>query len=271
MARRPARLLRATTAAAATVAVAALAVSGCSVVRTINNVRHAVDGNRAIIKSFTTGLKSGAATAFEATYVTSGGSPTTVTYAVQPPKDVTFRQSADGSASGGSASGGSASGGSASGGSASGGSDSGGNSGGSGDLALISNSTGEYSCTAASASSGWSCQKLDKAESVAQNELVGLYTPAHWVTYLNAFAIAAGFAGDKVSTSTMTVNGFAMNCVDFRAKGVKGLSTICTTKQDILGYVKVAGAASSFEIRSYSASPAAALFQLPAGARLTSS
>jgi hypothetical protein len=256
MARRPARLLRATTAAAATVAVAALAVSGCSVVRTINNVRHAVDGNRAIIKSFTTGLKSGAATAFEATYVTSGGSPTTVTYAVQPPKDVTFRQSADGSASGGSASGGS---------------DSGGNSGGSGDLALISNSTGEYSCTAASASSGWSCQKLDKAESVAQNELVGLYTPAHWVTYLNAFAIAAGFAGDKVSTSTMTVNGFAMNCVDFRAKGVKGLSTICTTKQDILGYVKVAGAASSFEIRSYSASPAAALFQLPAGARLTSS
>jgi hypothetical protein len=61
-----------------------------------------------------------------------------------------------------------------------------------------------------------------------------------------------------------------MNCLDFRAKGVKGLSTICTTKQNILGYVKVAGEATSFEIRSYSSSPSASAFQLPAGAKITS-
>src|SRR5579863_9679976 len=38
-----------------------------------------------------------------------------------------------------------------------------------------------------------------------------------WVTFLRTFALAAGFAGDKVGTSTTTVNGFTMNCLDFRA------------------------------------------------------
>jgi hypothetical protein len=230
--------------AAAALAVAvplAMTLSGCAVVRTINNVRHSVGSNRATIKAFTTGLKSGEATAFEATYVTSGGTPTTVTYAVQPPKDVAFSQTATGSG------------------------------GGSGNLDLISNSMGEYSCTSASASSAWTCQKLNKAEAIAQNELVGLYTPSHWVDFLDGFAFVAGVAGDKVTTSSMTVNGYAMSCVDFRAKGVKGISTICTTKQNILGYVKVAGEATSFEIKSYTSSPSASLFQLPSGAKITSS
>ena len=38
----------------------------------------------------------------------------------------------------------------------------------------------------------------------------------------------------------MTVNGFSMSCVDLQASGVPGTSTICTTSQGILGYVKVA-------------------------------
>ena len=67
----------------------------------------------------------------------------------------------------------------------------------------------------------------------------------------------------------MTVNGFAMQCVDLVAPGVPGTSTICTTAQDILGYVKVASDSTSFEITSYSASPAPSLFELPAGARIT--
>jgi hypothetical protein len=219
----------------------ATALGGCSVVRTINNVRHSVDGNNATIKIFTQGLKSGEATAFEATYVTTGGSPTTVTYAVQPPKEVTFMQKANGATSGTS------------------------------NLDLVSNPTGEYSCTSASSSSGWSCQKLNKAEAIAQNALVGFYTPSHWVNFLSGFSFVAGLAGDKVTTSTLTVNGFSMKCVDFRAKGVKGTSTICTTAQNILGYVKVAGDANSFEIKSYSSSPSSSVFQLPPGAKVTTS
>lgn len=224
------------------IAVAALLIaglSGCGIVNKINNVRHAVDSNRAAIKAFTQGLKSSAATPFSATYVTTGGSPTTVTYAVRPPTDVTFMETSTGSATA--------------------------------NLDLVSNSNGEYSCTSASASSGWSCQKLGKAEAIAQNQIVNFYTPSHWVAFLETFSIAAGFAGDKVTTSSMTVNGVSMNCVDFQAKGIKGTSTICTTQQNILGYVKVAGDPTSFEIKNYSTSPADSLFQLPAGAKITPS
>ena len=80
----------------------------------------------------------------------------------------------------------------------------------------------------------------------------------------------AGLAGDKVTSSSMTVNGFSMNCVDLQASGVAGTSTICTTSQGILGYVKVASDSTSFEIQSYSSSPAASLFALPPGATVTS-
>ena len=82
--------------------------------------------------------------------------------------------------------------------------------------------------------------------------------------------MVAGLAGDKVTTSSMTVNGFAMKCVDFTVKGEKGTSTICTTAQNILGYVKVAANPTSFELKSYTATPPASAFQLPPGATVTS-
>ena len=74
-----------------------------------------------------------------------------------------------------------------------------------------------------------------------------------------------------MTSSTKTVNGFAMQCVDFVASGVAGTSTICTTAQGILGYVNVASDSTSFEIKSYSASPPGSLFQLPPGATITTS
>ncbi|HET9894170.1 MAG TPA: hypothetical protein VFQ44_04495 [Streptosporangiaceae bacterium] len=215
-------------------------LSGCGVIRTINNVRHAVDGNRAAIKSFTQNLKSAEATPFQATYVTTGDSPTTVTYSVQPPKEVAFMQTAAEDNSG------------------------------TADLDLVSNSSGEYSCSSEGGTASWSCTKLGKAEAIAQNEIVGLYTPAHWVTFLEALSITAGFAGDKVTNSTMTVNGFSLNCVNFTTKH-EGTSTICTTAQNILGYVKVGGTSTSFAIKSYTSSPPASAFQLPAGAKITKS
>jgi hypothetical protein len=60
-----------------------------------------------------------------------------------------------------------------------------------------------------------------------------------------------------------------MTCVDFRAAGIHGVSTICTTSRGILGYVKVAGDSTSFQITSYTTAPPAALFQLPHGAKIT--
>lgn len=240
----PASASRATAAIArrrpAVLALAILAVvglCGCGVISKINNIRHAVEGNKKIIQTFTQGLKNTKATPFQVSYVTTASSPTTVTYAVRPPNDVAFSQVGTGS--------------------------------GTSQINLISNSSGEYSCSQDSSGGQWTCDKLGAAGATAQNALFAIYTPSHWVAFLEAFSIAAGLAGDKVTTSTMSVNGFSLNCIDFNAKG-EGLSTICTTTaQGILGYVKVANQPASFEIKSYTSSPPDSAFQLPAGATVT--
>ena len=68
----------------------------------------------------------------------------------------------------------------------------------------------------------------------------------------------------------MSLNGFDMNCVDLVRQGREpGTSTICTTSQGILGYVKVAADSTSFQITNYSSSPSSSLFQLPPGATVT--
>jgi hypothetical protein len=230
---------------AAWVAVAALALggfglTGCGLVRAVKNVSHTVQQNRGIINTFTQSLKASEGTTFEATYVTTGKSPTTVVYAVKPPKGLAFQSLPSGPVSSNG-----------------------------GDLDFIVNSSGEYSCTRQPPSTAWTCDKLDRATAAVRKAIFGFYTPSHWVNFLKGFALAAGFAGDKVTTSSMTVNGFAMNCVDFVAPGVKGTSTICTTSQGILGYVKVASTNASFQITSYTATPSAALFALPPGAKIT--
>jgi hypothetical protein len=224
-------------------------LSACSVVKKVKTVAHDVEGNKATIDSFTTKIQSGEAKPFEATYVTTGNTPTTVVYAVQPPKGLSFTNTPSSTNSPGT-------GASAP------------------NLDLIVNSSGEYSCTppdtSGSAGTGvWTCEALAAAAAATQNAIFDFYTPAHWINFLKGFSIAAGFAGDQVTSSTMTVNGFDMSCVDFKAPGDADSSTICTTAQGILGYVKVAGDTTSFEIKSYTATPDASLFQLPAGAKVT--
>jgi hypothetical protein len=214
-----------------------LGISACGIVHKVTNAIHDIRGNKATIDAFDTKLQSGSATTFEVTYITTGSSPATIVYAVQPPKGVAFSDTP---------------------------------SGGSGDTTpvhLVVNSSGEYACS--ESSGAWTCEKLGKTDAATQNQIFDFYTPTHWVTFLRDFSLAAGFAGDKVTSSTLTVNGFAMSCVDFRAAGVPGTSTICTTSQGILGYVKVASDSTSFEIQKFSSSPPASLFELPPGAKIT--
>jgi len=229
---------RTTRAVAVALALSAFALTGCGVVRAASKIAHSVEGNKATIDAFTNKVQSGEAATFEATYVTTGSSPTTIVYAVQPPNELAFKATPPG---------------------------------GNSSIDIVVNSTGEYSCSPPSSGSGsqWSCQKLGAADAATENKIFEFYTPAHWTAFLKDFSLAAGLAGDKVTSSSMTVNGFAMQCVDLTAPGVPGISTICTTAQDILGYVKVASDATSFEITSYTASPAASLFELPAGAQIT--
>lgn len=223
-------------------------LTGCGLATAVRKVAHDVGSNKAIIDTFTNKIKSGEGTTFEATYATTGSSPTTIVYAVKPPNGLAFKDTLTGSSSSGSS--------------------------GISNLDVIVNSSGEYYCSPPSSSgsgssSRWTCQKLAKANTAARNKILDFYTPAHWIVFLRDFSLAAGFAGDKISTSSMTVNGFSMSCVDFRAGGIPGTSTICSTAQGILGYVKVASDATSFKIKSYSASPPASLFQLPPGAKVT--
>ncbi|MFZ0667795.1 MAG: hypothetical protein WAM97_18760 [Acidimicrobiales bacterium] len=214
-------------------------LNACGVVKAVDKIAHDVHGNKQKIDAFTDKVQSGESQPFEATYVTTGSSPAKIVYAVQPPMDVAFSDTPATSAVNGS------------------------------NFDLIVNSTGEFNCDPpASSSSTWTCNKLGTASSSTDNSLVDFYTPSHWVTFLRDFALAAGIAGDKVSNSTMSVNGFSLTCVDLVAPGVTGTSTICTTAQGILGYVKVASDSTSFEIESYSATPPASEFQLPPGAKV---
>jgi hypothetical protein len=228
-------------AVAIALAMSGFGLSACGIVKTVTKVVHDVETNKSTIDAFTKKMGSSAATPFEATYVTTGSSPTTVVYAVQPPKGLAFKETP----SGGGAN--------------------------SPTVDIVVNSSGEFACTPPSSgsSSVWSCDQFPTADAASEKKIFDFYTPAHWVGFLRDFSLAAGFAGDKVTSSTLTVNGFKMSCVDFRASGVPGTSTICTTAQGILGYVKVASNSTSFEIKSYSASPQASLFQLPPGAKVT--
>jgi outer membrane murein-binding lipoprotein Lpp len=225
------------TVVAAAVLAGCLALAGCGVVNEVNKIGHTVAGNKTTIDAFTAKLQSGEATAFEAKYATTGSAPATIVYAVQPPAGLLFKSSSTGGGNG---------------------------------TEIVVNGSGEYVCSPpGSGHTRWTCQKLGKASATVQNQIFSFYTPAHWVAFLKTFALAAGFAGDKVSTSTRTVNGFSMSCVDFRAAGVHGVSAICTTSRGILGYVKVAGDSTRFQIKSYTTSPPASLFQLPPGAKIT--
>ena len=169
---------------------------------------HTVESNKSTVDSFTQSLQSTKDTAFEATYTTTGGSPATIVYAVDPSSGgLAFHETQTGSNPS--------------------------------NIQLIVNSSGEYKCSSPSASGGpWSCQKLGTADAATENKIFDVYTPSHWISFLKGVSLVAGLAGDKVTTSTMSLNGFDMNCVDLVAKGEPGTSTICSTSQGILGYVK---------------------------------
>jgi hypothetical protein len=226
------------------VAAGAGMLSGCTVINDITNAVNTMEANRSIINAFNKNLKSGEKVAFEATYVTTGNAPVTVIYAVDPPKEVDFQEAPGGP----------------------------GTQAGNNAFDLVANSSGGYSCSPSSSGAGsaWSCTKLGNTKSVVQSGVVAIYTPAHWIAFLDVVAIAAGLAGDSVKSTHETINGFAMDCVNLVVQHVSGTSTLCTTSQGILGYVHAAGDSTSFEIRSYTKSPPASVFELPPGATITS-
>jgi hypothetical protein len=204
----------------------------------IRQAGHNVSASRATIDRFTAELGAGGPKTYAVTYRTTGTAPAAVLYAVRPPGRLAFRESpAAGAGSG---------------------------------TDVVANGTGEFSCTPPARTVGpaarWTCRKLGAARSAVENQVLDLYTPAHWAALLTGYSLAAGLAGVRITESRRTVHGFRLRCVDYRTPGAGGTSTVCATAQGILGYVKAAGIPAGFEITSYSASPAASLFELPPGA-----
>jgi hypothetical protein len=214
------------------------------------------------LKALNANLQKSESATYQATYVTTGSAPATVVVAQQPPHNYSVDVAQSGNR---------------------------------GAFQYIANSTGFYACTegtagstgssgatgststsAAGAAPGWSCFKFGAGQSGQYNAVGELYTPQYWYPVLEAAATVGALAGLDVKSSTMSVNGINLQCTSLTAKsGNSGSNstqtgTWCVTSQGILGYVAASGDSTAFEIKSYSTTPAASLFQVPAGAKVTS-
>jgi hypothetical protein len=238
-AKRPAR--RRTLAVAAVVGAVALALTGCSAVtkavNAIKTVHNIVHGDAAI-SSLNAKITTADTTAYEVTYETTGAAPVTTVYAAEPPHEFAFTTTVSGA-----------------------------------HLDVFASSAGEYGCNrqSPSASSGWTCLKLQGSEVDTYKLMYALYSGSYWIEFLKAYSAIAALNNVKVTSSTMSVNGFSLQCAVVVSGKAPNQSTskVCVTSQGILGFVSVASKGADFEIKSYSSSPAASLFQLPAGATVT--
>ena len=195
----------------------------------------------ALIGSFIAKLRPGTATPFEARYVTAGRTSRKIVYAVRPPGELMFQDTALLSGNG---------------------------------IQIVANGSGEYLCRSPGRTR-WACQQLDQASATVQNKIFDVYSAAYWATFLRAFAREPGFARYHVSTfMTMTTppgrtsaSVAGPNCLDFSPPGTQGINVVCIATPGVLGMVTFH--AISFIIESYDSSPSASLFRLPPGATVT--
>src|SRR5580658_8060461 len=119
--------------------VSLVGLTGCSVVTAVKKIEHDVRGNKSTIDAFTTKIGSGGPTSFEATYLTTGSSPATIVYAVQPPNGLAFTDtpSTTGAAT----------------------------------VDIVVNPTGEYSCSPGPSGAAPTCEKLGTATAASENKL----------------------------------------------------------------------------------------------------
>ncbi|HUO47281.1 MAG TPA: hypothetical protein VMU09_00475 [Acidimicrobiales bacterium] len=220
------------------VGVVALVCSGCGAVQKVEKAVHNAETDLHTVDAFTQHLQSSPSGPFAVTYATTGSAPATVVYAVNPAADeVAFSETQSGV--------------------------------GARNTQLVSNASGDFACTQQGAGAAWSCEKLSAAAAAGHAQTFALYTPSHWESFLKGLSVAAGLAGGTVTTSTKSVNGFDLECLDLELRGVQGTTTVCTTAQGLLGYVQAPQDATAFEITSYTTSPAPSLFALPPGATVS--
>lgn len=222
----------------AVITTTALGLAGCGAVgkavnaiKTVHNMMH----GSAAINSLTSKIQTGDATAsYDATWVTTGSAPATISYAAVAPHDFAFLDTTS-----------------------------------TGQLRVFAGSAGEFECN--KSSGAWSCIKAQGAEVNTDKLMYALYSGAYWIDFLKIYSVAAALHGVTITSSTMSVNGFSLQCADVVSgtKPNQTTSKVCVTSQGILGYVSVSAKSADFEIKSYSTSPPSSLFAVPAGATVT--
>jgi hypothetical protein len=217
----------------------ALGLTSCSslnkavnAVKTVHNMLH----GSAAISSLSSKISAGDSAAYEVTYVTTGSSPATINYAADPPHDFAFDDTTS-----------------------------------TGELRLFAGPAGQFECNRPKSTGTWSCLETNVTGINTTKLMYALYSGSYWIDFLRIYSVAAALHGVTITSSTMTVNGFNLQCamVVSGNKPNQTTSKVCVTSHGILGYVSVAAKAADFEIKSYSAFPSASLFSVPAGATVT--
>ena len=232
---------RQTIAVAVVVIPLALGLTGCSAIsKAVNAVKavHNLLHGSAAINSLSAKIKAGdSTTSYDATWVTTGSSPATISYAATPPHDFAFVDTTSSGAQ----------------------------------TRLFASTAGQFECSRSSASAAWQCLKTDLSGLNTSKLAYALYSGAYWIDFLKIYSVAAALHGLTISSASMTVNGFKLTCavVVSGKKPNQTTSEVCVTAQGILGYVSAAAKSAEFEIKSYSWSPPASLFEVPAGATVT--
>jgi len=155
----------------------------------VKKVEQDVEGNKSTIDAFTSKVQSGESATFEATYSTTGASPATIVYAVQPPTGLTFTDTPSGS---------------------------------SGPTAdIVVNSSGEYSCTPPSSPSSTWTAKAGNRQLRRENKIFDFYTPSIGSV---PEGILPGRRSRRRQGDVVDHDGerFNMQCVDFVAPGWPG-------------------------------------------------
>jgi hypothetical protein len=123
--------------------------------------------------------------------------------------------------------------------------------------AVIATGTGTYLCTDAGQAVCYSAGTTNPLTSLAQ-----LFNPQTALNEVKAAAGVIGASGSTITFSPGSYGGQSTTCANVIGKDTN--EKFCWTKQGVLAYADVAG--STLSLTSYSTSPPASDFDLPAGA-----
>ncbi len=137
---------------------------------------------------------------------------------------------------------------------------------------LLNTGTGTYACDSSSGSTPTCTSMAAAGGSGALSALIGVYNGSAALSVINGWEsiVAAHLTGVSLTFSNTTLAGQAVRCAKWSYQG--STATYCVTTGGVLAKVETSGGGSSsagssnFELTSFTTSPPASDFELPAGA-----